>query len=114
MLMCFAKYTDKLQPLGLSLNKLLKDETKQHFQAEYAEEVQKEIASGTAIPDVKIDTRTSILKPKSANWLIGALDSLSQSLKLSSVVSERPALLMHLKLMDSRTFVVSRPSMHAR
>ena len=34
------------------------------------------VASGTPNPDVKIDTRTSILKPKS--WLVGGLDSLSQ------------------------------------
>ena len=27
---------------------------------------------------MKVDTRTSILKPKSANWLIGALESLSK------------------------------------
>ena len=69
--------TDKLQPLDLSVNKPLKDKMKQCFQAWYAEKVQKQIASGTAIPDTKIDIRTSILKPKSANWLIGTLDSLS-------------------------------------
>ena len=40
---------------------------KQRFQAWYEQEVQKQIASGTAIPDVKIDARTAILKPKSVN-----------------------------------------------
>ena len=73
-----ANCTDKLQPLDLSVNKPLKDEMKQHFQSWYAEEVQKQLANGTAIQDVKIDTRTSVLKPKSANWLIGSLDSLYQ------------------------------------
>lgn len=72
-----ANSTDKLQPLDLSVNKPFK-EMKKHFQAWYAEEVQKQLTSGTAISDVKIDTRTSILKPKSANWLIGTLDTLSQ------------------------------------
>ena len=71
-----ANCTGKLQPLDLSVNKPLKEETKQHSQARYAEQFQKQITSGTVIPDVKIDTHTSILKPKS--WLIGALDSLSQ------------------------------------
>ena len=51
---------------------------KQHFQAWYAEEVQKQIASGTDISDVEIDTRISILTPNRANWLIGAMDFLSQ------------------------------------
>ena len=49
---------------------------KQHFQVWHAEQFQKQITSGTVIPDVKIDTHTSILKPKS--WLIGELDCLSQ------------------------------------
>lgn len=52
---------------------------KQHFQAWYTEEVQKQISSGTAISDVKRDTRTSILTSNRANRLIGALDSLSQN-----------------------------------
>ena len=73
-----ANCTDKLQPLDLSVNKPFKDEMKKRFQEWYAEEVQKQLTSGTAISDVKIDTRTSILKPKSANWLIETLDTLSQ------------------------------------
>ena len=73
-----ANCTDKLQPLDLSVNKPLKDEMKKRFQAWYAEEVEKQLVSGTDIKDVKVDTRTSILKPKSANWLIGALESLSK------------------------------------
>ena len=68
---------DKLKPLDVSVNKPLKDEMEQRFQTWYAKEVQKQITSGIAIPDVKIDTRTSTLKPKSANWLIGALDCLA-------------------------------------
>ena len=73
-----ANCTDKLQPLDLSVNKPFKDEMKKRFQAWYAEEVQKQLTSGTTISDVKIDTYTSIPKPKSANWLIGTLDTLSQ------------------------------------
>ena len=55
-----ANCTDNLQPLNLSVNKPLKDEMKQRFQAWYEQEVQKQIASGTAIPDVKIDTHIII------------------------------------------------------
>ena len=73
-----ANCTDKLQPLDLSVNKPLKDEMKQRFQSWYAKKVQKQLASGIAIQDVKIDTRTSTLKPKSANWLMASLNSLAQ------------------------------------
>ena len=73
-----ANCTDKLQPLDLSVNKPLKDEMKQRFQGWYAEEVQKQLESGVAIQDVKINTRTSTPKPKSANWLMGSLASLAQ------------------------------------
>ena len=107
VLMCLLIALTSCNP-NLSVNKPLKNEMKQRFQSRYAEEVRKEITNGTAIPDVKIDTRTSILKPKSANWLIGALAPFLKSLKLSSMVSERPALLMHLKLMDSRTLAACK------
>ena len=74
----FANCTDKWQPLNLFVNKPLKDEMKQHFQSWYAEEVRKQLESGVAIQEVKIDTRTSALKPKRANWLMESLESLSQ------------------------------------
>ena len=51
---------------------------KRQFQTWHVEEVQKELAIETAIPDVKIDICTSILKLKRANWLIWALVSLFQ------------------------------------
>ena len=73
-----ANCTDKLQPLDISVSKLFKEEMKNRFQAWYSEEVQKQLTSRTAVPDVKIDMRTSVLKPKSANWLIAVLDTLSQ------------------------------------
>ena len=60
---------------------------KKRFQAWYAEEVQKQLTSGTTISDVKIDTRTSILKPKSVNWLIGTLDSHTLSQKPEIVIN---------------------------
>ena len=83
---------------------------KQHFQAWYAEEVQKQIASGTAISDVKIDTRTSILTPNRANCLIGTLDFLSQKPEIVINGFKRLELLIHLKLMNSRTLAVTRLS----
>ena len=73
-----ANCTDKLQPLDLSVNKPLKDVMKKRFQAWYAKEVEKKLVGGTYIKFVTIDTCTSIVKPKSANWLIEALDSLSK------------------------------------
>ena len=71
---------------------------KKHFQAWYAEEVEKQLVGGTDIKDVKVDTRTSILKPKSANWLIGALESLSKKPEIVLNGLERLALLMHSKV----------------
>ena len=44
-----ANCTDKLQPLDLSVNKPFKDEMKKRFQAWYAEEVQKQLTSGTTM-----------------------------------------------------------------
>ena len=73
-----ANCTDKLQPLDLSVNKPLNDEMKKRFQDWYAEEVEKQLVGGTNIKVVKVFTRMSILKPRSANWLIGALESLSK------------------------------------
>ena len=65
-----ANCTDNLQTLDISVNKPLKDEMKKRFQAWYAEEVEKQLVGGTDIKAVKVDTCKSILKPKSANWLI--------------------------------------------
>ena len=73
-----ANCADKLQSLDISVNKPPKDEMKQHFHSWYADEVQKQLESGVAIQDVKINSRTSTLKPKSANWLMGSLASLLQ------------------------------------
>ena len=62
-----ANCIDKLQTLDISVSKPFKEETN-------SEEVQKRLTSGTAVLDVKIDMHTSVLKPKSANWLIAALN----------------------------------------
>ena len=94
--------TDKLQPLNLSANKPLKDEMKECFQAWYAE---------LPFPMSKLTLVHPYQRvPKSANWLIGALDSLSRKPEIVINVSERMPLLMHLKLMDSRTLPVTMPS----
>ena len=62
--------TDKLQPLNLSANKPLKNEMKECFQAGHAE---------LPFPMSKLTLVHPYKRvPKSANWLIGALDSLSQ------------------------------------
>ena len=67
---------------------------KSRFQSWYAEEVQKQLANGTAIHDVKIATHTYVLKPKSANCLIGSLDSI-ENLKVSSMDSKSLGFSMH-------------------
>ena len=61
-----AHCTDKLQPIDVSLNKPVKDETRRQFHEWYAHEVQNDIP----IEDIKVDMPTSILKSRSANWII--------------------------------------------
>ena len=54
----------------------------QHFQSWFAEEVHKQLKSGVAIQHIKIDTRTSTLKPMGVNWLMGSLRSLAQKTEM--------------------------------
>ncbi len=67
--------TDKLQPMGISINKPMKDELKSKFQAWYAEEVQKQLKAGP-VEEVKVDVRLSNIKGRSANWMIASWQSI--------------------------------------
>ena len=63
-----ANCTNKLQPIDLVINKPLKDAMKRTFQIWYAKEMQQQLNTKTSLNNVKI--RMSIIKPKSASWLI--------------------------------------------
>ena len=69
--MCLLIPSTNFNPfIYLSISLLIKGETN-------SEEVQKQLTSGTAVLDVKIDMHTSVFKlAKTANWLIAALNLL--------------------------------------
>ena len=69
--------TDFLQPLDIKVNKLFKDLLKAEFNEWYLAEIFKALESGTVITDVKIDLRSSALKPIHAKWMVFAVNQLS-------------------------------------
>ena len=68
--------TDKLQSLDVSLNKPMKDEMKRRFQLWYAEGVQKQLQDHVPLDQVKVEMPQSVMKAKSANWMISSLNEL--------------------------------------
>ena len=93
-----ANCTDKLQPLDVSLNKPMKDEMKQRFQVWYAEEVQKQLQDKVPLDQVKVDMPSSVIKNKSANWMI-SWQTLKDDLNWQSMVSGKLAFCMQLTLL---------------
>ena len=71
-----ANCTDKLQPMDLAINKPLKDAMKRKFQTWYAKEMQQQLITNTSLNNVKIDFRMSIIKPKSASWLMSSVEEI--------------------------------------
>ena len=71
-----AACTDKLQPLDLSLNREYKEELKAHFHDWYSSEVMQLLkqheddTSDDTTNSVVVDTKTSVIKPIHANWII--------------------------------------------
>lgn len=78
-----AACTDKLQPLDLSVNREYKEELKAHFHDWYSAEImqllkQQEADSGDgASNSVVVDTKTSVIKPIHANWVIATHQKMS-------------------------------------
>ena len=54
-----------------------------------------------AVLDVKIDVRTSVLKPKSAHWLIAVQDTLSQKPEIVINGFKRQEFLMHSEVINT-------------
>ena len=71
-----ANCTDKLQPMDLAINKLLKDAMKRKFHTWYVKEMQQQLITNTSLNNVKIDFRMSIIKPKSASWLMSSVEEI--------------------------------------
>ncbi|XP_060570431.1 uncharacterized protein LOC132728775, partial [Ruditapes philippinarum] len=55
--------TDRVQPLDPIPNNLFKSYLKTEFLSFYGDEIQKQLAAGTDLSDIKIDLRTSVVKP---------------------------------------------------
>lgn len=70
-----ANCTDKLQPMDVSINKPMKEELRQKFQAWYASEVEKQLRE-VFVGQVKVDVSLSNVKGRSANWIISAWQSI--------------------------------------
>ena len=62
--------TGMLQPLDISINDPFKRHLKQKFGEWYAEEVKSSLDSNVAIEDIKVDMKTSRLKPIHFQWLV--------------------------------------------
>ena len=71
-----ANCTDKLQPMDLAINKPLKDAMKRKFQTWLSKEMQQQLSSNISVNNVKIDFRMSIIKPKSASWLMSSVEEI--------------------------------------
>jgi hypothetical protein len=56
----------------------MKDEMKKRFQSWYAEEVQKQLQAKVPLEQVKVELPSSVMKNKSANWLISSWQTLQQ------------------------------------
>ena len=67
--------TDKLQLMGISINKPVKHEMKKSFQLWYAAEVQKQLKE-IPLGEIKVDVASAAIKTKSANWIISAWQAL--------------------------------------
>ena len=70
--------TEELQPLNLTVNSLFKASMKAHFYHWYSTEVKEALEQGQEIANVKVDLRTSIVKPLLGNWLMMAFSFLKE------------------------------------
>ena len=62
-------YTDKLQPMDLSINKTLKDFMKEEFNEWYSSVVYETLEAENPTP---ADLRMAVMKPLGARWLLKA------------------------------------------
>ena len=61
--------TDVLQPMDLSVQKIVKNKLRSSFELWFADTIAEKIHEGE---DVKVSTALSILKPLGAKWLVQA------------------------------------------
>ena len=75
--------TDKLQPMDLSVQKIVKDKMKQRFQMWYSKSLCKQLGKGIDINDLSpIYLRLSIVKLLAAEWLFQTYSDIKADNKL--------------------------------
>lgn len=63
--------TDRLQPMDLTVQKIVKDKLKERFQKWYANQISKQLENGNTDQTLTpVDLRLSFLKLLSAEWLV--------------------------------------------
>ena len=70
-------FTDKLQPMDVSINKPVKHGMRTRFQTWYASEVQKQLKE-VPVDNVKVSVTASVVKPLSARWIISTWQEIEQ------------------------------------
>ena len=70
--------TGQLQPLDVALNDELKKLLTAEFTTWYASEITKELKSGKSVQDININLTTTRIKGIHANWMMSAINKLSQ------------------------------------
>ena len=71
-----ANCTDKLQPLDVAVNKLIKDEIRSRFQSWYADEVREQLQI-QLVHEVTVDVSASVVKSRSLGWFASSWQSLA-------------------------------------
>ena len=69
-------FSDRLQPLDLSVSKPAKDFLRRKFSSLYATQIQPQLSVGKSAAEVQVDMKMSVLKEVSAAWLTGLYDYL--------------------------------------
>jgi hypothetical protein len=72
------KATDLFSVLDVAVNKPLKSHIKNSFMLHCTEEVRKQLANGVKPANVKLDIRTSTIKPLAGTWIIDCYNTLKQ------------------------------------
>ena len=69
--------TGSLQPLDVATNEPFKHHLKELFSSWYADKVRTLLDSGLAVENIKVDLRTSVIKPIHFGWLVKNMEWLS-------------------------------------
>ena len=77
-----ANCTSEMQPLDVTINKVVKDELKRHLIDWYAKEVFESLENEQSAKEVKLDFKMSNIKPVHARWMIDIMANVSQRKEL--------------------------------